>query len=123
MLSNPPIDSNVINAIKAQKQKGDRLNNPCDINGSPVILRSYENIFVRKKTNITTLFNNSSPPHHPIAPFWRVFIRKQCMRIRCLRLYQTINSVSAYSGADTEQHTLEGELLMTEFSFLRELYL
>ncbi len=25
-----------------------------------------------KKTKITTLFNNSSPLRHPVAPFWRV---------------------------------------------------
>ncbi len=35
-------------------------------------LREY--FFCAKKTKITTLFNNSSPPCHPIglAPFWRV---------------------------------------------------
>ncbi len=33
-------------------------------------LREY--FLCTKKTKITTLFNNLSPPRHPIAPFWRV---------------------------------------------------
>ncbi len=39
---------------------------PLVISDSTAILRSYENIFcVQKPPKIMTLFNSSSPPHHP----------------------------------------------------------
>ncbi len=73
-------------------------------------LREY--FLYTKKTKIMTLFNNSSPPRHPIAPFWRVSTeRKQCM-LFCVSRSQT-NTFSTFiytlvgmeGAADTEQHT------------------
>ncbi len=58
-----------------------------------------------KKTKILTLFNNSSPPCHPIAPSWivshtkttnAILCQQNHTRIRCLCFDLNVNSISAY---------------------------
>ncbi len=68
-------------------------------------LREY--FLCARKTKIMTLFNNSSPPRHPGAILGSItYVNNVCTHIRCLRSDQSVNNVSTYGAADTEQHTL-----------------
>ncbi len=68
MHSDPPIDSNVINTINVQKcskEIGKIIHVTSGFNRN--FTKLWEYVLYAKYTKTMTLFNNSSPPHHPIA--------------------------------------------------------